>query len=391
MFIAFGWNPIYFAFHPFFNITTFILFGYFFHKFAPYSFKDILRGKLSSQKMREKTPQEVQNQIEDKQTLLFLKDSLFSTITNMESLGIFGNLLIFFAALYLAIFNPEFQSLGVSLLTVLMIYGAVKTVILYYSAPLNIEIAEACIKEKHQIIEDSINNSTRISSILALGFVVGMIALSGELLIMLHSEFFTSNGSFDNELFLLAQTLFIMIIFSQFAYGYATLFGNALIGSGNGRYAAIGFGTTLLIIIGVSPICISLFGILGVGITMIISIIFLLPYMAIQLKRKLNIKFHFKLGRLAPNLVILFLIFALIPIKGTTGLVIRIILGGLVYMMLNPFFGVSIEEDLKMYEDIFETLKMKPLGKVIVRLMVFSYNISPFNKDKIDLERENSS
>ena len=49
------------------------------------------------------------------------------------------------------------------LLTVLMTYGAVKAVILYYSGPLNIEIAEACVKQSHETVEESINASTRIA------------------------------------------------------------------------------------------------------------------------------------------------------------------------------------------------------------------------------------
>ncbi|TFF90099.1 MAG: polysaccharide biosynthesis protein [Promethearchaeota archaeon] len=387
LFINLNWNPIFFAFHPFFNIPTFCLFIYFFYKKAPYSFGKILSSKLTSKKLKEAAPEEVRDLLREDEVSFYLKNSAFSMITNLESHGIYGNLLIYFAALYLALFDPKFQSLGVSLLTILMIYGAVKTVILYYSAPLNIEVAEACTKECHEIIEESVNNSTRISSMLALAFVVGMIALSADLLLLLHEGFFIESGSFDQDLFLLAQTLFILIIIGQFAYGYSTLFGNALIGSGNARYAAIGFGGTLIILAIASPICIYLWSILGIGVAMIISIIFLLPYMLIQLKRKLGIDLNFKLGRMIPNLILLFMIFYFFPIDGLLGLTLKLIIGALVYMIMNPFWGVSVPEDLKMIKDLCETIKIKPVGKFISRLMQFSYNLSPFNQDKILLEQ----
>ena len=386
MFITFKWNPIFFAFHPFFNISTLFLFYYYFQKHSDYSFKDVIMMRLTTKSMIKKSNPDIQELLEVKQIRTFLKESVFSMLTNMESLGIFGNLLVFFAAFYIWIFTPALQGIAISLLTIVMTYGAVKTVILYYSAPLNNECAEAQCKDFHKIIEDSVNDSTRVSSILAMAFVIGMIALSGELLLLLHGNIFITNGVFDSELFSMAQTLFIMIVIGQFVYGYATLFGNALIGSGNARYAAMGFGMTALIIIGASPLFIFLFGILGVGIVMLISVAFLLPYMVFQLKRQLKIKLHFKLGRLAPNLVILYILFVFLPFQGISGLVIRMVIGTVIYMMLNPFFGVSIPEDIQMINDLFKTIKLKPLGKLFAYSMKGMYNISPFNEDKITLK-----
>jgi len=386
MFITFNWNPIFFAFHPFFNISTQFLFYYYFQKHSDYSFKDVIMMRLSTKSMKKKSNPDIQELIESKQIRTFFKESVFSMLTNMESLGIFGNLLVFFAAFYIWAFSPALQGIAVSLLTIVMTYGAVKTVILYYSAPLNNECAEAQCKDFHKIIEDSVNDSTRVSSILAMAFVIGMIALSGELLLLLHGNIFYNNGVFNSELFSMAQTLFVMIVIGQFAYGYATLFGNALIGSGNARYAAIGFGITALIIIGGSPLFIFLFGIIGVGIVMLISVVFLLPYMVWQLKRQLKIDLHFKLGRLAPNLVILYCLFVFLPFQGISGLVLRMVIGTLFYMMLNPFFGVSIPEDVQMINDLFKTIKLKPLGTLIAYGMKGMYNISPFNEDKITLK-----
>ncbi|MFW9988021.1 MAG: polysaccharide biosynthesis C-terminal domain-containing protein [Candidatus Odinarchaeota archaeon] len=387
IFISFNLNPFLFAFYPFFNIITLILLIYFFMRLAPYSILEILKSNLKSQAMRERAPPKYRNLIKEHQIWSYMKNSIYSMITNIQNSRFFEDILFFFAAIYLAVFtDPSTQGFGLSLLTVLLTYGAVKSVILYYSAPLNIEIAEACVKENHETVEESINASTRISSILALGFMTAMIALSGELLYYLHRSFFIENGVFNRDLFNMAQTLFILIISGQFIYGYATLFGNALIGSGNADLAAKGFGITLLIIITTTPFFIFLFNIIGIGIVMIISSLFLLPYILIQLKRKLEIKYKFQLYRLIPNLLILFFILLIFPFDGTISLIIGMTICASIYLFLNPFFGVSIPEDLQMINDLFNTRKLKFIGNLIVNVMKNTYNFSPLNKNKIILE-----
>ncbi|MFW9781329.1 MAG: polysaccharide biosynthesis C-terminal domain-containing protein [Candidatus Heimdallarchaeota archaeon] len=387
LFVNLGLNPFWFAFYPFFNISTFFLFLYFFNRQAPYSIRDIFRAGLRTRTMKRRAKPQVRELIEEHQILLYLKNSLYSMLTNIQNSKFFEDILFFFAAIYLAIFTgAAYQGFALSLLTVLMTYGAVKTVILYYSAPLNIEIAEACVKNDHVTIEDSINDATRISSILALGFLTAMVALSGKLLFYLHRDLFIDGGSFNTDIFLMSQILFILIVLGQFIYGYSTLFGNALIGSGNAITAAKGFMATLIIITCLSPICIYLFHILGIGIVMLISALFLLPYSLIQLKRKLNITYRIKISRLIPNLIILFLLLWFFPFFNTFSLIIGIIIGASFYLILNPFFGISIPNDLQMINDLFNTLKLKIVGDLIVNAMKNTYNFSPLNNDKIVLE-----
>lgn len=387
IFISYSLNPFWFAFYPFFNIITLILLIYYFKRLAPYSIIEIFKASLRSRNMRKRASPEIKDFIENHQVLIYLKNSLYSMMTNIQNSKFFEDILFFIAAIYLAIFtDTSYQNFGLSLLTVLMAYGAVKSVILYYSAPLNIEIAEACVKECHETVEESINASTRIASILALGFLTAMIALSSELLFYLHRDLFMEGTIFNSNLFLMAQILFILIITGQFIYGYSTLFGNALIGSGNPDLAAKGFGITLIIITGTSPLFIYFYGIVGIGIVMLISSLFLFPYILIQLKRKLNINYRFKLYRLIPNLVILFIILRIFPFNSAISLLIGIIISATIYLFLNPFFGVSVPEDLQMINDLFNTLKLKILGNIIVNTMKNTYNISPLNKDKIILE-----
>ena len=65
LFIMFSWNPIYFAFHPFFNITTFLLFTYFFRKHSPYTFKEIINSPIRTNKLKAKASPEVKDLIEE--------------------------------------------------------------------------------------------------------------------------------------------------------------------------------------------------------------------------------------------------------------------------------------------------------------------------------------
>lgn len=387
IFISLNVNPFWFAFYPFFNITTSILLAFYFNREAPYTFKDILKAGLRTRTMKMRASPEIREFIEEHQIWIYMKNSAYSMLTNIQNSKFFEDLIFFFAALYLAIFtDPEYQGFAISLLTVLMTYGAVKSVILYYSAPLNIEIAEASAKKRYDTIETSINDSTRVSSILALGFLTAMVALSGKLLLYLHRDLFLEGGSVNTDVLTMAEFLFIFIIFGQFLYGYSTLFGNALIGSGNANSAARGFLITIILITSLSPIYIFLFGIIGIGFVMLISAFFLLPYTIWQLKGKLNIHYNVRIYRLIPNIIILFFILWVFPINNTIILIVSIIIGASIYLMLNPFFGVSIPADLQMINDLFNTLRIKLLGDLIVNAMRTTYNVSPLNKDKIILE-----
>ena len=389
IFISFNINPFWFAFYPFFNITTLFLLAFYFYREAPYTIMDIFKAGLRTNTMKVRTSPDVRELIEEHQIWLYMKNSIYSILTNIQNSKFFEDILFFFAAIYLAIYtDTEYQGFALSLLTVLMTYGAVKSVILYYSAPLNIEIAEACAKDSYTTVENSINDSTRVSSILALGFLTAMVALSGELLLYLHKDLFLDGGSINTEILTMARALFILIVLGQFLYGYSTLFGNALIGSGNANSAARGFLITIILISVLSPIFISLLGLIGIGIVMLISALFLLPYTIWQLKRKLKVHYNVKIYRLIPNLIILFTILWLLPIKTTIILILAIIVGASIYLMLNPFFGVSIPADLQMINDLFNALKMKQLGDIIVNAMRITYNLSPLNKDKIVLEED---
>ncbi|MEJ2248573.1 MAG: hypothetical protein P8Y70_03775 [Candidatus Lokiarchaeota archaeon] len=381
--LTFDFSPQLVAFYPIVNVIPLLFYIYYFSKIAPYEYKDIFLGELTSKSMINVADEEIKGLLKEDQLWGFIKNSALTVVTNLESSGIFRNLLVLFAALYLAIITPATQGLSISILTILLAYGAVKSVVVYYSAPLNLEIAEARVKKKKSVIEESINDSVRISSYLALGILIGLIFLSGYILRFLHGEFFIKNASFDYALFNSTRLLFIFIIIGEFAYSYSTLFGNALIGSGHPRFASIGFGITLGIIVIAAPFVIAIFNLLGVGILMVGSAFFVLPYLALQLKHQLQIKYHFRITRLIPSLIIISIIFIFFPVYNTGTLLLCMLVAGIVYIFLNPFFGVSLPRDILLTKEILSTLKLKSAGTVFSYILVKIYNLSPLNKEKI--------
>lgn len=362
------------------SIIPFLIIFYYFHRFCPYSFIDIIKGRIFSRNIINTVNLQIKDQFEPLFVKKYVKYSIFSTITNLEGIGVFANLLTFFASLYLFYFDPGSQEIGLRIITIVTSYSSVKTVILFYSGPLNIEIAEAVSKENREMVEEIFNNTTRISALIGIGFATGICAITGNLLTILHNETFIGASGFDQNLFLSAQLLMILAIIGQFGFAFSSLFGNALIGSGNAKYSGIAFAITTVIIIAIAPLLIFLTSFIGIGWVQVIAIVFLLPFMIWQIKKRLQIKIRFKLIRIIPCCIIMFFFMFFFPVSDITTFIISIVLGGLIFLFLSPFFGVSIPEDAKMLEDLFGIVKLKFIGKIFGKALLFLYNISPFNR-----------
>jgi len=381
--MIFGWSPEGFVFYYILaNFIPYPVLYYYFRSYSPYSFIDIIKGKIFSNNVINTVDSEIQGQFEPEFVKKFVKYSIFSTITNLEGIGVFANLLTFFASLYLFYFNPEAQEIGLRIITIIASYSSVKAVILFYSGPLNIEIAEAISKGNREMVEDIFNNITRIAALIGIGFASGMCAIADHILIILHNETFIGTSGFDQNLFLSAQLLMILAIIGQFGFAFSSLFGNALIGSGNAKYSGIAFAITTVIIIATAPILIFFTSFVGIGWVQVIANSFLLPFMIWQIKKRLQIKIRFRLIRIIPCCAVMFLFIFFFPVSDTITLILSIILGGLIFLFLSPIFGVSIPEDIKMLEDLFNIVKLKSVGKGFGKILLFLYNISPFNRNE---------
>jgi len=388
--ITFDWPPEVFAFYLILaNLISITVGYYFFHKHCPYSLMDIIKGDFFSRKVINSVEPELKQYFEHNYVLKYIGYSAFSTVTNLEGIGVFWNLLAFFATLYLFYISPGIQGIAIEIITIVGIYASVRTVILFFSGPLNVELSEAVTKGNHDMVDEIFNNTTRVASLLGLGFCAGMCAIARHLLQFLHAATFQSNSGFNEELLLQGQVLMILTIIGQFAFGFAVLFGNALVGSGNAKYSGIAFSITTGILIALAPLMIYTTGFVGIGWVQVFANIFILPYMIWQIKKRLKIKIHFRFLRLLPCITIMFLFMYFFPVVDSTTFIIDIVIGGVIFLILCPFFGVSIPPDLEMLEDLFGIMKLRFLGRLFGKGLIGIYNISPFNrKDKEQFKRK---
>ncbi|MHA1293150.1 MAG: oligosaccharide flippase family protein [Promethearchaeota archaeon] len=372
-------DPIMFTLIPIVLAINWLIWAvYFYKKVSPFSLKDLYtKGKLFSQESKD-----------------FVKYSSFSTLTNLESIGLLGNLILFLATLSLFFWYPESQILAVQIITIVMVYAIVKVAIIFFASPLNVEIAEAIAKDNKEIIQQTITDTGRIAFIIGLTLATLVCAGAGHILRVLHSNIFLmENGQIDENLLITSQILLILCAIGQACYGFAALFGNALIGSGQAKYSAIAFGITLILTFILTPILIFQFGFIGAGITMIITGFFVLPFMLIALKRILNVKLNFKVLSLMPVLAIVFLLIFFYPLDPVlehistgqnlkAGLIGLIMLLGIVFAFIIgiPFFGVMGPGDGKLIRDISLSFNLEAFGNFLIKLGRYFYYLNPLHK-----------
>ena len=379
IFILLGLPAVYFTLSPFFiSLNTIVMFLYFNKRVSDFKIKDLyLKGKLMSPENKE-----------------FIKYSFFSTLTNLESIGVLGNLIIFLTTILLFFWYPSIQLLAVQILTIVMTYAIVKVAIIFFSGPLNIEIAEAVSKGNHHIVQDTITDIGRFAFLIGLILMTIVCSGSAHILSILHrSLFLESNGSLNEELLLMSQLILIFCAVGQACYGFAALFGNALIGSGHGKDSALIFGITLILTIILTPVSIFFWGYMGAGITMLLTGLFVLPYMLLQIKKDLKVKLNFRLPNMVPILLILFLLIYFYPLQLVLehlrysnhlaeALVGLIMLFGIILTFLVgiPFFGVMGPGDGKLISDLTQSFNAEWLGNFALILGKYFYYLNPLHK-----------
>jgi O-antigen/teichoic acid export membrane protein len=325
----------------------------------------------------------------------FVKYTSYSTLTNLESIGVLGNIIVVLTAVSLSIYEPAMRLLSLQIMTIIMTYViAAKIIIIFFSGPFNIEIAEAVTKNNKKIIQQTITDVGRISSIMGLILLVLLSAGAGHLLRILHLSVFQENGNPINESLLISsQIVFILFAFGQFCYGYSALFGNALIGGGHAKKSAIGFAIALILTIILTPILTLLFGFVGAGITMFITGLILLPYMLIKVKNSLNVKLNFRVLNQIPYLIIVFLLILFYPLEAVLehithnnnlpiALIGLVMLLGILFAFIIgiPFFGVMGPGDGKLIRDITKSFNAEKLGNLLIKLGHFFYYLNPLHK-----------
>ncbi|MHA1149029.1 MAG: hypothetical protein ACTSR8_12395 [Promethearchaeota archaeon] len=375
-------EPVFFTIIPIcISLNSLLLYTFFFKRVSEFKISELYtKGTLYSKESKE-----------------FLKYSMHSTLTNLESIGLLGNLIVFLTIFFLYFWYPNVQLLAAQILTVVMTYAIVKVAIIFFASPLNVEIAEAISKENHKVVQETITDIGRFAFLIGLTLMVLVCSASGHILRVLHLELFlTDKGEINEDLLIASQITLILCAIGQALYGFAALFGNALIGSGHAKNSGIVFGVTLLITFALTPITIFYFGYIGAGLTMLITGLFALPYMLFEVKRLLKVKLNFRIWNLIPVLTIVFLLIFFYPLDivlehisqannypiAFIGLLMFL---GIIFTFIMgiPFFGVMRPGDGKMLRDIGQSIPiLEKIFNFLLKLGAFSYSLNPFHKRK---------
>ncbi|MHA1338591.1 MAG: hypothetical protein ACTSRZ_02510 [Promethearchaeota archaeon] len=360
------------------TFSNFIICYYFFRKIGSITLGKIIRkGGLKNSYVKE-----------------FLRYGMQSTITNLDSLQIFGNIASFLTAFVLGLkFSETEQKNLMEIYFIIGSYVVSKIIIQFFSGPLNVEIAEAVAKNDKKTIAQTINSVGKLSLMLGLVIMVIIAAFSKTLLYVLHRNAFIESemGLFDTNLYNQAVILFIMYLIGQFAFGFSSLFGNALVGAGAARRSSYGFGITLILISFLTPIFVYYFDLIGAGIATLIAALFLLPFIIFEIKKTLNIKLELRFFRQIPHLILLFCLFFFFPFALNPAdiivfiyqLIILIIITLVILMIFVPFWGVFDENDFQFLEELITSLKIpnaKFFSRIATKTGLWFFKLNPLNK-----------
>ncbi|HUX99003.1 MAG TPA: hypothetical protein VMV49_05580 [Candidatus Deferrimicrobium sp.] len=351
----------------------------------------------------------------------YLKYTGLTTVSNLVVFGIFSHIVLLMA--YIC-YNFWGSALGLSgsitplnmtqLLTLIDAFVFIEVAMILFAGPLNVEIAEAYVKDDHVSMESSINAVGKIGLVIAIPISLAMMVLARPLLLVLaQGSVSTGDPPIVTEALLFqGWATMALTALGQAFYGLACIYGAALIGSGAAKRSAIGFGIAAIILFIATPAFIFLFGMLGgvlplfgtntysligAGLSFLISGIFVLPYLARATRRHLHITYDLRIKRLLVCMTILgfFLIFApvnpyaqflqsflpslSVEILQILSLLTFILLGGLLCIILYCFFGVFGKGDGKIIQDTFNSFNLGWLARFLRKIGRFFYKLNPFN------------
>mgnify|MGYP006282263015 CR=1 FL=1 len=350
---------------------------YYFKKKTPFKIKDFF----------------TEGKVNDPRTPELIKDGLFSTVTNLDSLGQFGNIIFFLTAIVLGVVYPNnVSSDWMDVFSIVMSYVIAKVIFQFFAGPLNVEMSEAVANDDMDTAKDVLNSVGKLTTILGSLLLVIIAAFSGTILIELHPDAFYNEGVLDTVLYKEARIFFILCVIGHFEFGFASFFGNALVAVDESKRSAKAFGYTLIIAIVLTPILTYFFGLMGAGIATLICGCFVCPYMLITMKKAMSIEIHFKVGRQIPHLTVIALLFFLYPIGNVFGMIVDLVIVIAVCIVVLAvfmnFFGVLEPEDYGELRVFTEGLKLAALGNIMTKAGIFIYNLNPVNRRAENLKKK---
>ncbi len=350
----------------------------------------------------------------------YFKYGGLTTVSNLVVYGFFSQivLLMTFICYY---FYGDALGLGgfftwkvmTQLLLLIDSFVFIEVAVILFSGPVNVEIAEACVKNDHECIENSINAVGKIGLVISMPISVMMMILSRRIVVL----FMAGSVSIGNFPIisedLLFQTWVTMAItgFGQSFYGLACIYSAALIGAGRAKVSAIAFGIGTMLLFITTPVFIFFFGaidhvfpmygtytysLIGTGCAFLTCGLFVLPYLALYTRKYFKINFDLRIKRLLVCMIILGIYFLLAPIESFAyflnsiiplgvglyqfiSFFIFVLLGVPLLIILFSFFGVFGRGDGKILQDTFDSFNMGWMARIIRKVGRFFYKLNPLN------------
>ncbi|MHA1266641.1 MAG: hypothetical protein ACTSRS_15505 [Candidatus Helarchaeota archaeon] len=348
----------------------------------------------------------------------YLKYGALTSVSNLVVFGIYSHIVLLMAFLCYNTWGPmlglttEITTLNMTqLLTLIDSFVFIEVALILFSGPVNVEIAEAYCKKDYACIESSINAVGKVGLMLALPISVAMMILARPLLLILAAGSVSTGGAVTEALLFQGWVTFAITGFGQAFYGLACLFGAALIGAGEAKQSAIGFGVGAILLFVTTPAFIFLFGFLGnlfpiggvstysligTGLAFLVGGLFVLPFLARVSRRKLNIRYDFRLKRMLISMLLfaIFLVLAPIDLYATLlqgliplsfdllqilSLITWVFFGFIFCIICYCFFGVAGKGDGQLLQDIFNSFGIGWLARWLRALGRFFYNLNPLN------------
>ncbi|GAB4331691.1 MAG: hypothetical protein Kow0069_39270 [Promethearchaeota archaeon] len=352
------------------NFVVFPLAYGFFRRHAPFTLRELFSAAGLKSPLRNRV----------------LSDAGLTTLSNMESFQLVSNVNVVTNSLALAVFFPSLRLVGTRLVGILNIYVQVKCALLYFSSPLNVEVAEAHAKGDAGAVADVVNHSGRFAFLVGFGIIAGFVGLSPVILTKLHGAFFLApnSGAFDDHLFRASLAVVGLMMLGQAGFGVACLFANALVGTGHAKASAKVFVAALAASAFFTPFSVGAvgLGILGIGASTAVVGVAAGVAMVAATKRSLGVATNFRLKNLSPLLAFNFLFLGLFPYGAATGsfggdLALALAVVVAAYLPGLSFMGVFRDEgDWALLRDVYVAFG---LGRVADRLVSFSRRVHAAN------------
>lgn len=321
---------------------------YFFTRCSPFPFSRLLRGSVDRDFARK-----------------FWAYGLFCLLANLAASGIILQISLFLVKL-LSLRGFVFDDAMVGVYGVSTVYAWIVAFIAFLSFPLVPEVSRAKERGDTALLDSLLRTMTKFS--FALGVLIAAVfaGLAEPLLRIFNGPEYAAGGG---------PAALVFSVAGMVLYAIASVFGAILVGAGRARFAGGAFGLGVLGMTVLTPALAAAMGLAGPALAILLSGALVLPALMGRVKQELGVRYPpgavlrplaaalplaLLFGQAVPGLLLGTRLLVALPLVALLGI-------GLLfaYLLLLALLGNWEEEDLRMVEDTFVSMGMRPLGAAV--------------------------